>query len=317
MEIEYESEDFPSPGPIADGWDSLPVTWDELLWAAITVGRPSRYFVFRYGVASRYEALFRLSAVRMALEQRGPRARFFRRTPAAKSLDPSEKGAVHYFLGLTLCKLFADKLLDAPWLLHLDVFRDRLNPTFLTGRSRPDMVGRIRSGGWVAMESKGRVSKPNADTCNKAKEQAERIVAVNGAPLTFRVGGIAYFYNDALRFFWRDPQPDEREPRNAVRLEISEDELWRKYYEPVIELVGRDEAARMVRENEPMLLQEADVSIRVAPPVLKFLLADQWAEAGRWCAAHAADLAGHESHGDGIEVIAGESWPKPQRDLTE
>jgi hypothetical protein len=222
---------------------------------------------------------------------------------------------VHYFLGLTLSKLFAEKLLDAPWLLHLDVFRDRLNPSLLTGRSRPDLVGQTRGGDWVALESKGRVSRPETNCRNKAKEQVERIVAINGVPVQHRIGAAAYFSNDSLQFFWRDPQPDEREPRNPVRFNTTDEEVWRKYYEPVLDTIGVDRAHRMVRENEPEFLVEADVSIRVAPPVLKHLLAEQWALAGRWCVVNRDALVEYETHSDGIEVIAGESWREPGSSL--
>jgi hypothetical protein len=47
---------------------------------------------------------------------------------------------VSYFLGLTMCKLFAAKLLDTPWLRHLDIYGDRYR-VLLTGRSRPDLFG--------------------------------------------------------------------------------------------------------------------------------------------------------------------------------
>jgi hypothetical protein len=45
------------------------MSWEELLWAAITIGRPSTYQVFRYGPPSFHEAIFRLSLIRMAVEQ--------------------------------------------------------------------------------------------------------------------------------------------------------------------------------------------------------------------------------------------------------
>jgi hypothetical protein len=83
---------------------------------------------------------------------------YLRRTNAFVSLGPTEKGMVSYFLGMTLCKLFASRLLSAPWLLHLDVFRPVLNPVTL-GRSRPDLVGEDIAGNWHAFESKGRSSE--------------------------------------------------------------------------------------------------------------------------------------------------------------
>ena len=120
LQIAYESEDFASDSGVTNGMAWLSFTWDELLWAAVTVGRPNRQYVFRHGLASWHEALFRLSLVRMSLEQAGPGARRLRRTMAARTLDPSEKGAVNYFLGLAVAKLFADRCLNAPWMLHLD-----------------------------------------------------------------------------------------------------------------------------------------------------------------------------------------------------
>jgi len=171
----------------------LSVTWDDILWAAVTVGRPNRHYVFRHGAASVYEAVFRWSLVRMALEQRGPRGSRLRRTTAAKTLDPTEKGAVSYFLGMTFCKLFATELLNTPWLLHLDVCRPSLNPV-LTGRSRPDLVGRVNgTRQWHAFECKGRISPPDATTKTKAKNQAQRLVSVNGTPCTLHVGAIVTF----------------------------------------------------------------------------------------------------------------------------
>ena len=145
LQIDYESEDFISGSGVTNGSSVLTTSWNELLWAALTVGRPNRQYVFRHGRASIYEALFRLSLVRMALEQAGPQAYRLRRTAAVRTLDPSEKGAISYFLGLTICKLFAHKLLGVPWMLHLDVFRPQLN-VVLSGRSRPDLIGRTHAG---------------------------------------------------------------------------------------------------------------------------------------------------------------------------
>jgi len=314
LEIDYESDGFPNGGPVPNGSNILSVSWDDLLWAAVTVGRPNRNYVFQNGNASLYEALFRISAVRMSLEQVGPSARRLRRTQAAKSLDPSEKGAVNYFLGLTLCKLFAAKKLNAPWLLHLDVFRSQLNPTLLSGRSRPDLVGQTNSGDWVALESKGRASPPAEDAKAKAKLQAERLIGINGTQVQFRIGAFAYFKNDTLKFFWRDPQPDDVEPRNPIRLKLTRDEFWRHYYQPILALVGSDNPALRQRENVAIPIKEADLKIRVLPEVMRFLKMEKWKDAGHWCMENHKQLARSEVHGDGLQIIAGESWSKPFED---
>lgn len=137
--LDFENEGFPT-AILPNAQRRLNVTWDDILWAAITVGRPDVFHVFQHGSASIHEAIFRWSMVRMALQQRGPRGHKLVRTDLFKQMDPTEKGAVNYFLGLLTCKLFASKLLDAPWTLHLEVFRPMLNPRMIGGRSRPDMV---------------------------------------------------------------------------------------------------------------------------------------------------------------------------------
>lgn len=75
LEIDYESDSFAPGAPVTNGSGTFTTSWNELLWAAITAGRPSQHYIFRHGSASRYEALVRLSLVRMALEQSDPRAR--------------------------------------------------------------------------------------------------------------------------------------------------------------------------------------------------------------------------------------------------
>ena len=99
--IDYQSRSFPS---YSFGSGTLKTSWDALLWAAITIGRPSTYHVFRYGPPSFHEAIFRLSLIRMAVEQDWND--HLRRTNAFAALDPTEKGMVSYFLGMALCKLF-------------------------------------------------------------------------------------------------------------------------------------------------------------------------------------------------------------------
>ena len=87
---------FSPSAPVADGARVLTTNWDERLWSALTVGHPSRHYVFKVGRASMYEAIFRTSLVRMAVELSGPGAWRLRRTTAEKTLDPSEKGVINY-----------------------------------------------------------------------------------------------------------------------------------------------------------------------------------------------------------------------------
>lgn len=214
---------------------------------------------------------------------------------------------------MATCKLFAAKLLNAPWLLHLDVFRPMLNPV-LTGRSRPDLIGQTRSGQWLAFESKGRVSSPAADAKNKAKAQAQRCVRINGTVVTYHIGGITYFKNDVLEFFWRDPEPERGERLREIDVEVA-DEMWQHYYRPTLELISSDSQVleRMLREPILMDLHDLDIQIGVWPPVLKFLVENEWAAGKQLCIQHHGEIdAGYQP--DGIRVVAGRTWLEPFRE---
>lgn len=305
LSIPYDTDAFPT-GTVVNGHAELSVTWDDILWAAATVGRPNRHYVFRHGAASMYEALFRWSVVRMALQQSGPRGSRLRRTTAAKTLDPTEKGAVNYFLGMTFCKLFAAKLLNTPWLLHLDVFRPMLDPV-LTGRSRPDLVGQVQGlAQWHAFECKGRASPPDATAKSMAKAQAQRLVSVSGTRCTLHVGAVTYFRGD-LYFYWRDP-PAENERGLDVPMSGG---AWRHYYEPVLEVVRASGAEALGRDQDTLVaIEGADVSVGVHPAIATYLANQQWERAQHAASEAGASIAGEGYQPDGLRVVAGKSWAK-------
>jgi hypothetical protein len=247
----------------------------------------------------------------MALEQSGPSARRLRRTDAAKTLDPSEKGAINYFLGMTVCKLFSERLLQTPWLLHLDVFRPQLDAD-LRGRSRPDLVGQTNNGDWIAIESKGRVSPPSTDAKNKAKEQAERLISVGGVPPSLQIGCITFFRNDYLHFYWQDPTPNERRAKKPIKV-IIEDGIWRNYYLPIYEFMRsqREPFETMLREQVLMKAEQVDIELGIHPFILRILAQEKWADAVQLCRKLAGEFKEGGYQADGIRVVAGQSWYKP------
>jgi hypothetical protein len=306
LEIPYTSEDFPSG--LFHSYGRLRTSWSELLWAAITIGRPNVACVFEHSEASLHEAVFRASLVRMALE-RGLWSGHLCRTDAFRALDPTEKGAVSYFLGMAVCKLFASRLLCTPWLLHLDVFRSQLNPSVLGGRSRPDLVGQDNRGRWHAFESKGRSGAPNAEDKRKAKAQAQRLVSVNGFACSLHVGSFAFFRNDLLEFYWRDPEPEEPEKLDPIGIEVGESD-WAYYYAPALALI--------TQEGETTLgpsLNDLDLSIDVHPNIRGPLLSGDWHKAHKLAIEMARVLQEEGFQPDGLKVIAGKSWGEPRPSL--
>ena len=308
--IPYVSERFPT-GSIANGPAILQTSWDEILWAALTVGRPNRYHVFRHGEASFHEALFRLSLVRMAVQDsQAPTARLVR-TQAAQTLDPTEKGAVSYFLGMTFCQVFAARLLDTPWMLHLDVFRPALD-VVLSGRSRPDLIA--QEGGcamrWHAFECKGRISQPDEEAKKKAKAQAQRVVSVDGGPCSLHIGAITYFRDEELNFYWRDPDPDP-EPGQEVALELPRD-VWAYHYSPILGLLREAGPPALATAGGALLfVEEADLQVAVHPAVAGSLANARWDQARDAAIEASSELRDEGYQADGLRVVAGDSWSMP------
>lgn len=249
-----------------------------------------------------------MSLVRMSLEQRGPSGVRFHRTQAARTLDPTEKGAVNYFLRMIFCKLFATVSLDTPWLLHLDVYRPLLDAV-LSGRSRPDLIGMRTTGEWVAFECKGRLSKPGAKAKAAAKAQAERVVSVGGAACSMHVGAITYFRDNVIEFYWADPPPRRRK----AELELpAPGDLWRHYYEPAAQLAllvdnrTSDETAEIKR-----LLHDLDVTVTIHPTLVEPLRREAWKEVAGIALSKSNLLSSQGYRADGIRVQAGPSWTAP------
>lgn len=298
LRISYQSVDFPAHYSLRSG--VLQTSWNELLWAAITVGRPSAYHVFRHGPASFHEAIFRFALIRMALEQDGNGN--LCRTDAYEALDPTEKGMVSYFLGMAVCKLFAARLLQTPWLLHLDVFRRYLTAVNL-GRSRPDLVGQDMKGNWYAFESKGRSSPPSRMDKDKAKAQASRLISVYSKKCSLNIGSFACFRKGILEFYWRDPEPDSRD---VITLPEPKEE-WRFYFEPAFAFAFAEASASadMAAEREM-----TDVTIEIHPEVLEYLSQEGWLGAKQQAQQIQKKLASEGYRPDGLKVKAGKSWER-------
>ena len=304
LAIPYTSEAFPS-GTTPNGSANLPVSWAELLWAALTIGRPSVHHVFHHGTPSLHEAIFRLSLVRMALDQSGAQASRLRRSAAFKALDPTEKGAISYFLGMALCKVFATRLLRTPWLLHLDVYKSTI-PISNLGRSRPDLFGQqIGTGNWFSFETKGRASKPSASDLAKAKSQALRLVSIGGAPCTLHVGTFTYFQNDTLKFHWIDPPAETKRP---IPLPKPRD-AWGYYYDPARALwVNGPDREHNASGGISLPLPEFDLTLKIHPLLVPFFILATW-EAAQHAMFEAADeLEADGFQPDGLKIECGRSW---------
>jgi len=177
-------------------------------------------------VFSAFEITYRAALVYANLRE-SPKG-ILTRSSAYDGLDPSEKGAVSYFLGITLAKLFANRLLSVPWLLHLDVYRQQLQP-ILAGKTKPDFVGLNAAFDWVVLEAKGRTNEYEDSVLQRAKLQTQQLTTIQGSQPVLRAGCLAYFSAGNLQFAIQDPKGEHRR-RKIPDLPLTKDALIKAYY---------------------------------------------------------------------------------------
>jgi hypothetical protein len=117
----------------------------------------------------------------------------WRKSHSYDRLDPSEKSAVSYFLGLTQAKITCELLLGVPHLVHLDAV---LTVHGMPIRdSRPDLIGfdPVSRAYGIAVEAKGRTNGRTADVTAEAKKQAGLLPPVPGVPSGVGVASVSSF----------------------------------------------------------------------------------------------------------------------------
>ncbi len=299
LSINYVADGFPKPFADVNGTSALKVSWAFLVWSAISVGRAELIHIVQYGEYSLLEIVYRAAMIFANLRE--DEAGQIRRSEAYDGLDPSEKGAISYFLGLTMAKAFAEKKLSVPWLMHLDVYRKELKPTS-AGKSRPDLVGQTRKGQWVGIEAKGRSNAFETNALNNAKAQAQMLGKVKGEEPVLRIGMVTHFGDERLQFSASDPQRDKR--RHRVDLPLERERLMEGYYRPFRRfLSGSDETREISGEKFRIAYAaNADLSVGLAEPRMESNAP------GVADAEHSG--AGESSYvgRDGVLVILGPLW---------
>lgn len=260
--ITYNATNFPSVYGLT-GENIFSVSWQELIWAAISVGRAELMHILRHGRYSVFEISYRTSILYANLceDESGQ----IRRSSAYEGLDPSEKSAISYFWGLTLAKAFSARFFNVPWLMHLDVYREELQPVIPNGFSRPDLLGKDKDGKWVIMEAKGRTNGFDRNAFQRAKEQACQVSEVSGEVPTLNVGFQVHFGSGVMQLAAEDPKP----PKGKLNLPITNEKFAEGYYRPFNEWLSSGDI-RMFRHTQyrQRNLSDLDVSVGVIKSII-------------------------------------------------
>jgi len=222
--ISYCASSFgPHWGSALSGWHNLKVTWQELVWAAVTVGKPGVAYLLAHGWHSVSDNIVRSHTVYANLQQIGRR---LEKSSLYGALDPTEKGATSYFMGMMAAKILGSRLLSTPWLLHVSMFPKLGGTLALHSNSTPDLIGRTKSGDWIVLEAKGRTHGLSKLAMSTAKTQTRQLRRINGQFPTLRAGVQAFFQPD-LRFAIEDP---DDYADNAEDLTFEPRQAFEKYY---------------------------------------------------------------------------------------
>lgn len=198
---------------------TLDVSWHELTFAAIVVGKNGWRDLRRFGIANTYDARWRLAFLSSVVQQ-ATDSGLYRTELYRDGLDPTEKGFTSYLLAMTSAMAFARASLDVPWLVHVD--RLLLDQGLPCRGTRPDLVGMRWDGQPVVAEAKGRTNGRSTRAIAAGKRQLDasryRFENLHGrAALAFV--SHSYFDNERLSLHVEDP------PARGEALAISEVEM--------------------------------------------------------------------------------------------
>ncbi|MFC9692284.1 hypothetical protein ACFTSF_27300 [Kribbella sp. NPDC056951] len=261
-DLPYEANKFTSLNGPASG--TLPVSMSRLVRAAMSVGATP----IAMGGHPRplIELLWRGAMVQASLQETSGH---WYKAPAYKFLDPSEKTAVSYFLGMTQAKISCELLLGVPHLIHLDSVLQLLGAP--TRTSRPDLVGydAFSRQFSISVEAKGRSGGWFDNIIDKAKDQARLMPAVVGPKSNVCVASLAYF---GSRGRWEAYLEDPPKSNSQID-DIQPSTLLVGYYRPLVAAMFEAGISESERSDAEVVtnLPGLDAKLGLPEPIVRAL----------------------------------------------
>lgn len=276
--IDYSPTAFPAAYSQLAAPGELRCLWSDLVWAGLTVGRRSLRHVIRPETYAYFELVYRSTLLYTHLQAAdyrpglwGPIDTHLRQSEVYQALDPGEKASISYFIGLTMAKLFAERLLQTPWLSHLDTCQPVPAPQ---PAAAPDLIGLDRQGNWVVQEVRGRSNWLSRQTIQRAKSRGQRLGQIGGRKPGLWVGFAGYFTSTGktLKVYLEDPPAD-----GQSTLELQPEVFLTSYYRLLFELLTGDYGPKPFAESyggrsyrvKPIV--EADLRVGLDEQILEWL----------------------------------------------
>lgn len=256
IKLQYRCDGFgQNYGSLFQGTHTLRLEWNDLVWAAISVGKLGYDDLMGYGYFSLDEIRFRVYLVYSHLMQHGSQVC---KSPLYESLDSTEKGAASYFIGMAVSKVIGLHLLRIPWLVHLEKIKVLCN-IGTQGKSRPDLLGLNPQGRWVVFEAKGRSQGFSRYALDQAKTQTGHILHVSGSAPVLRVATESYF-TPYLSVYVADPDKPNDE---GIDLKINEAQFLLSYYSTLRELMQISSRVEIVQNQHYSFVDQESAGISI------------------------------------------------------
>ncbi|MDK2014370.1 MULTISPECIES: hypothetical protein [unclassified Deinococcus] len=225
---------FASPHVRLNG-NNKAVSFDtkDLLRSAVRVGKKNNLDLMKHRFHAKMEMRYKIAIILANTRQNA--TGFLVRSGVYEFLDPSEKSNTSYYIGLSLAHMFAERLLKIPWLMHLDVYQNQHNVVAAVDtRSRPDLFGFNSRGKWYIIEAKGRSNEMEKGLIQKAKDQTDKVISINGDN-PVRIASVAHFIDNKVNVNWIDP---DEFSADAVSYIVNIDQFFEQYYLLIVSAIG-------------------------------------------------------------------------------
>lgn len=223
----------------------------DLYRSIVTVGNPSFLSVKNirdFGFArALYNSIIKKAAIVASNIQSDPAG--MRRHPIFETYVTDEKRIVSYNLGMAFAKLYSEKLLGIPNLIHMEFLKKQNAVTFIAqaGNVRPkepDLVGQTADGSWHIFEAKGTSTSASqlGGKIAEAKNQVRQVATVHGVAPTTGSACATYIGADRILTHLEDPPSED-----GKRVEIDREKFLDSYYSPF--LIAGKSLGRSVRRE--------------------------------------------------------------------
>lgn len=209
--------------------------------------------------------------------------------PIYNTYVSDKKRIVSYNLGMAVAKIYSEKLLKIPHLIHVESLKKNnaivLKPGPIspkTGKPKrpkePDLLGITSNGDWHVFESKGTSSTSLDSKIEEAKTQAEQILSINSKTPSTLTACATSFTKKRIFTKLNDPQSDGNK-----EYEINLENFYVTYYQSFFALYEFSGGALVLKTIENteyncfiLKLPQLYLEIGLDFKIYKFLASDNY-----------------------------------------